>query len=158
MIDEIISSKDICRLIIGVLRLEDKRLVDHGCRVAYLLYRMLCVKGGYDDFEVAELTFIGALHDIGAFKVAHGKEMLDFEMSDPMPHSIYGYLFLKFLSPLGDRARIIMYNHVDFQQLQNVDFDEKEIEIDDEGNNLWAGRENIVSGGTLYGVNRIERE
>ena len=36
--------------------------------------------------------------------------------------------------------------------------DEKEMEIDGEGNNLWAGRENIVSGGTLYGVDHIELE
>ncbi len=127
MIDEIISSKDICKLIISVLKLEDKRLMDHGRRVAYILYRMLCVKGEHEDFEMADLAFLGVLHDIGAFKVAMGKEMLEFELSDPMPHSVYGFFFMKYLSPFQDKARILMYNHVDYQQLLKVDFEEKNI-------------------------------
>ncbi len=122
-----ITSNDICRIILEALRLIDKRLIDHGERVAYLIWRMMEFKGGYEEYELAEYAFIAALHDIGAFKVERGKDVLDFDVAHPMKHSIYGYLFMKYTSPIEERSKILMYSHIDFGQLKDVNFEGKEI-------------------------------
>ena len=124
---EIVSSKDLCILIKEVLRLMDKRLIGHGERVGYILSRMLECEGSYEDFELAEFALLGTLHDIGAFKVEKTSEMLKFDLHDYMPHSIYGYLFLKYVSPMDEMARTLMYSHIDYSQLVNVDFEHKNI-------------------------------
>ncbi|MCR5776209.1 MAG: HD domain-containing protein [Lachnospiraceae bacterium] len=125
--DDVISSKNLCFLIIGILRLIDRRIVDHGCRVAYMMQCLLELTGKYKRYQIAEYAFIAALHDIGAYKVERGVDMLKFEMQTPMPHSIYGYLFLKNLSPFGERSKILMYSHVDYQKLKGIDFKDKDI-------------------------------
>lgn len=125
--NEGITSNDICRIILEALRLIDKRLIDHGERVAYLIWRMMEYKGGYEEYELAEYAFIAALHDIGAFKVERGKDVLDFDVAHPMKHSIYGYLFMKYASPIEERSKILMYSHIDVLQLKDVEFEGKEI-------------------------------
>ena len=124
---EIVTSKDICILCREVLRLMDKRLVDHGARVGYILYRMLQCKGGYEDFELAEYALLGTLHDIGAYKVEKSTDFLNFETKDYMPHSIYGSLFLKYISPLADRSKIIMYSHIDYSQMESIKYEDRDI-------------------------------
>ncbi len=124
---ETISSKDICKIILETLRIIDKRLIAHGERVAYIISRMLMCKEGYEEYEIAEYAFISALHDIGAFKVESGKDMLDFDVAHPMKHSIYGYLFMKYASPIEDRSKILMYSHIDEPQLRDVQFEGKEV-------------------------------
>ena len=122
-----ISSRDICKIILEALRLIDQRLVAHGERVAYIIWKLMEIKGGYEEYELAEYAFIAALHDIGAFKVEMGRDVLDFDVAHPMKHSIYGYLFMKYASPIGDRSKILMYSHIDTTQLSDVDFEGKEI-------------------------------
>lgn len=124
---DIVGSKNICILMREVLRLIDRRLVDHGSRVGYVLARMLQCKGGYEDFELAEYAFLGIIHDIGAYKVEKEGDMLRFETKDVMPHSIYGAMFLKYLTPMEDRSKIIMYSHIDYRQLEEIDYEEKNI-------------------------------
>lgn len=124
---ESISSRDICKIILEALRIIDKRLIDHGERVAYLIWRMMEYKGGYEEYELAEYAFIAALHDIGAFKVESGNDVLSFDVAHPMKHCIYGYLFMKYTSPIEERAKILMYSHIDATQLKDVQFEGKEI-------------------------------
>ncbi len=124
---EIISTKNTCVVILELLKLLDSRIVSHSIRTAYILDRMLRCKGGYEDYEMIEFYFIATLHDIGAFKVEQNGDMLHFEIAKPMPHSIYGYLFMKYLSPLGDEARLIMYSHVDYNKLKNVNYQDKKV-------------------------------
>ena len=54
------------------------------------------------------------LHDIGAYKTEEIDRMLDFELRTPKSHAIYGYLFLKYMSDLGDSAEAILHHHTDF--------------------------------------------
>ncbi len=122
-----ISSRDICKIILEALRLIDQRLIAHGERVAYIIWKLMEIKGGYEEYELAEYAFIAALHDIGAFKVEMGRDVLDFDVAHPMKHSIYGYLFMKYASPIGDRSKILMYSHIDEPQLSDVNFEGKEI-------------------------------
>ncbi len=102
--------------------------MDHSSRVGYILYCMLRCEEKYEDFELAEFALLGMLHDIGAFKVDADSDILTFDMGDVMPHSIYGSLFMKYLSPLGDeRAKILMYHHIDYSQLEDVKLQNKNI-------------------------------
>ena len=125
---EIISSREMCRLIVNVLKLKDRKIITHCERTALLVYYMLKSEGILEEFEIADYVFLTVLHDIGAFKTEDtSKGLLSFEIEKPMAHSIYGYLFLKHLSPFGDRAKILLYNHIDWKVLKGIDFDMKKM-------------------------------
>lgn len=126
---EYIKSKDIFVLMRNTLRLIHPRLMDHGYRVAYMVYKMLEDKGGFEEFELADIVMTVALHDIGAYKTEAGSlnDMLRYESRDSRAHTIYGYLFFKYLSPVEDLAKIIMYHHTDYEQLKKVDYVHKDL-------------------------------
>ncbi|NBJ91879.1 HD-GYP domain-containing protein [Parablautia muri] len=124
---EYIHSKDIFLLMRDTLKLIDRKSMDHGSRVAYYLYKMLECKGGYEKFELADFVFLASMHDVGAYKTENLKDMLQYEFKETMAHSVYGYLVFKYLSPLSELAKIILYHHMDYSQLQGMDFEHKDI-------------------------------
>ena len=126
---EYIKSKDIYLLTRDILKLIYKWPMDHGSRVAYMVYKMLQEKGGYEEFELADFVMVATMHDIGAYKTERGRmnDVLRFENRDTRAHTIYGYLFFKYLSPVPDLAKIIMYHHMDYEQLQKIDYPYKEV-------------------------------
>ena len=126
---EYIRSKDIFLLMRDILKLIHPRLMEHGSRVAYMVYKMLQEEGQYEEFELADIVMVSTFHDIGAYKTERGRinDMLRYESRDSMAHSIYGYLFLKYLSPVPDLAKIVMYHHRDYEQLQKVDYEYKNV-------------------------------
>ncbi|MCM1173736.1 MAG: HD domain-containing protein [Blautia sp.] len=126
---EYIKSRDIFVLTRNTLRLIHPRLMDHGSRVAYMVYKMLEGKGGYEEFELADIVMVATLHDIGAYKTEAGvlNDMLRYESRDSRAHTIYGYLFFKYLSPVEDLAKVIMYHHMDYEQLRKMDYAYKDI-------------------------------
>ncbi|MCD7724069.1 MAG: HD domain-containing protein [Clostridiales bacterium] len=126
---EYIKSKDIFLLIRDVLKLIHPRLMEHGSRVAYMVYKMLQEEGRYEEFELADIVMVATFHDIGAYKTERGRinDMLRYESRDSMAHSIYGYLFLKYLSPVPDLAKVIMYHHRDYEQLVKIDYPYKNV-------------------------------
>ena len=119
-----ISSKNIFFLIRDTLRLVDARVMDHGSRTAYIVYKMLQSKGGLEDYEMADIAMLVTLHDIGVYKTDNPRDVLRYEGRDYMPHSIYGYLFLKYLSPLEKESKILLYHHTDYNQLMHLEQDE----------------------------------
>ncbi len=119
-----ISSKNIFYLIRDTLRLIDGRVMEHGSRTAYIVYKMLQCKGGLEDFEMADIAMLMTLHDIGVYKTDDPGDMLRYEGRDYMPHSIYGYLFLKYLSPLRKQSKILLYHHTDYNQLLHLEQNE----------------------------------
>lgn len=119
-----ISSKNIFLLIRDTLRLVDARVMDHGSRTAYIVYKMLQSKGGLEDYEMADIAMLVTLHDIGVYKTDNPRDVLRYEGRDYMPHSIYGYLFLKYLSPLEKESKILLYHHTDYNQLMHLEQDE----------------------------------
>lgn len=123
---EYITSKNLFYLICETLKLMDVSLVEHGMRVSYIMSKMLECKGGYEKFEIADFMILGVLHDIGAYKTNNVRKQLTYEAKKPMPHSIYGYLFLKYLSPLVEQSKMILYHHVDTDQMQDVEYEYKE--------------------------------
>ncbi len=101
----------------------DVRLVDHGHRVAYILYKMLQTDGTYRDMDVREICLIASLHDIGAYKTEEIDNMMQFESEEVFDHSVYGYLFLKHMSPLGRWSRIVLYHHLNYEMYHRLDYE-----------------------------------
>lgn len=124
---EYIHSKDIFLLMRDTLKLVERRAMDHGSRVAYYLYKMLECKGGYEKFELADFAFMASMHDVGAYKTDNPKDMLQYELKTSLPHSTYGYLVFKHLSPISELAQVILYHHTDYAQLRTLNFGYKDI-------------------------------
>lgn len=126
---EYIKSKEIFLLMRDTLKLIHPRLMEHGSRVAYMVYKMLEDKGGYEEFELADIVMVATLHDIGAYKTEADNlnDMLRYESRDSVAHSIYGYLFFKYLSPVRELSKVIMYHHTDYEQLKKIDYPYKEL-------------------------------
>lgn len=99
----------------------DVRLVDHGHRVAYIVYKMLQADGSYSEREIQEICIVAALHDIGAYKTEEIDHMMRFESANVFDHSIYGYLFLKHMSPLRKWAEVVLYHHMNYDMYQHLD-------------------------------------
>jgi len=124
---EYIHSKDIFLLMRDTLKMIDQRVMDHGSRVAYYLYKMLECRGGYEKFELADFVFVASLHDIGAYKTDNLRNLIGYECREPMPHATYGYLVFKHLSPLSGLAGVILYHHTDYSQIQKSNYEYKDI-------------------------------
>ena len=126
---EYIKSKDIFLLVRDTLKIVYPRLMKHGSRVAYMVYTMLREEGKYEEFELADMVMVATLHDIGAYKTERERlgDILRYESKECMAHSIYGYLFFKYLSPLPELAKVIMYHHMDYEQLQKVNYAYKDL-------------------------------
>lgn len=126
---EYIKSKDIYLLMRDILKLINPTLMEHGSRVAYIVYKMLQEENKYEEFELADIVMIATMHDIGAYKTERTRinDLLQYETRDSMAHSIYGYLFFKYLSPEPDLAKVIMYHCRDYEKLQTVDYAYKEV-------------------------------
>ena len=124
---EYIKSKDIFLLVRDTLKIVYPRLMKHGSRVAYMVYTMLREEGKYEEFELADIVMAATLHDIGAYKTERERlgDILRYETKECMAHSIYGYLFFKYLSPIPDLAKVIMYHHMDYEQLKQMNYSSK---------------------------------
>lgn len=126
---EYIKSKDIFLLVRDTLKIVYPRLMKHGSRVAYMVYTMLREEGKYEEFELADMVMVATLHDIGAYKTERERlnDILKYETKECKAHSIYGYLFFKYLSPVPELAKVIMYHHMDYEQLQKQNYEYKEL-------------------------------
>ncbi len=113
----VIESENIVGLIQRTLNEVDPRLVEHGLRVAFLVSGMLKVDGGFTEREKQDICLLSVLHDIGAYKTEEIDRLVQFETKDVWEHSIYGYLFLRYLSPLDEWAEAVLYHHVPFEKL-----------------------------------------
>ena len=116
----VINNKDISLIINRALSLVDESIMEHGKVVGYIFYKMLDYTNEYFLQELIEFTTIGILHDIGLFKSPDSKTIHAEETTNVWRHSIYGYLFLRYLSPLGDKSEIVLYHHLDYQKYQLI--------------------------------------
>ncbi|MEG1153693.1 MAG: HD domain-containing protein [Ruthenibacterium sp.] len=114
-----IRQENIVKMIAAALNLIDPRLVSHGERVALLAYTLVLSDDSLRDIDMDLLFLLCEFHDIGAYKTEEIDEMLGFENQKIWNHSIYGYLFLKNLTPLCDRALPVLYHHQRYEALHN---------------------------------------
>lgn len=112
----VISSKDVYEIIMKTLSIINSRIMQHGEVTGYILYKMLEFEQLYTEQELVDYTMLGILHDIGLYKEDNVKNVSDFETKNLWPHSIYGFLFLKYLSPMDDKAEIVLYHHLDYNR------------------------------------------
>ncbi|MGC4020028.1 MAG: HD domain-containing protein [Muricomes sp.] len=117
----IINNENIIGLVQRTLNGVDPRLIEHGVRVAFIVSCMLDIEGGYSKRDKQDIYILSVLHDIGAYKTEEINRMVEFEVGDIWEHSIYGYLFLKHLSPLKEWAKIILFHHVAANELPEMD-------------------------------------
>lgn len=111
--------------VIGILRRSynyvDKRLMDHGVRVAYIVFRLLREQPNISLPQLRNICFLAALHDVGAYKTEEIDRMVQFESHEVWRHSIYGYLFIKNFTPLSEMAYAILFHHTAWQILDGLD-------------------------------------
>lgn len=112
----IIGSKDVYEIIKKTLGIINTKIMNHGEITGYILYKMLEYEQQYTEQELVDYTMLGILHDIGLYKEENVKNVSDFETKNLWPHSIYGFLFLKYLSPMDDKAEIVLYHHLDYSR------------------------------------------
>lgn len=124
---EYISSKNIFLLLRDTLKLIDRKPMDHGSRVGYIMCKMLECKGGYEQFELADFLMLATLHDIGVYKTDKTEgSAIQYEFKNPMPHSTYGFLFLKHITPLADKAKMVLHHRTALNNFPKEDFEYKE--------------------------------
>lgn len=113
------------KAIIGILRRAcncvDKRLMDHGVRVSYIVSRMLRKMPDISPAQMRDICFLAALHDMGAYKTEEIDRLVQFETKDIWEHSIYGYLFIKNFTPLREMAPAILFHHTHWSDLKDMD-------------------------------------
>lgn len=126
---DIIRGGDAVQIVRKTLGLVDERLVNHGERVGYMLYQMLRDCERYSEEERLEIFNLGVFHDIGAYKTDEIDRMVKFEADNVWEHSIYGYLFLKYLSPLREQAEAILFHHLNYNRYDKVNSEFKDIAL-----------------------------
>lgn len=115
------------------LNLIDYRLVDHGERVAYIVWQMLKAENKHTEEEIVDIFFLCILHDLGAFKTEYVDSLVDdqslfnFEFNNTIEHSLFGYLFLKNFSLLDKISDAIMFHHFRYDKLIDSDCANKDL-------------------------------
>ena len=111
---EIIHSDKVITVIRRGLNRIDSRLIDHGVKVMLVLQDMLKADGCQDETLFKNMSILALLHDVGAYRTEDINNLIKFEIGNVWEHSIYGYLFLREFTPLGEWAKIVLYHHADF--------------------------------------------
>lgn len=111
---EIVSTLDVYNVMRRTLGCLDSKVLLHGEITGYIFYNMLRAEGTYADVELAEYALVGMMHDLGMIKTGYKENIVECEKNNVWAHSVYGYLFLKYLSPVGDMAEIVLYHHLPY--------------------------------------------
>lgn len=122
-----VSNKQTVLLLRQAIKCVDRLLMDHGSRTAYILYKMLQADGNYEMYEMADYSIFATFHDIGAYRTEELEDMMKFETKSYMPHSVYGYIMMRELSPFSEEAKILLYHHVNCDQYKKINYHLKNI-------------------------------
>lgn len=114
MARELVTTSNVYDVMRRTLGFMDNKILLHGEITAYIFYNMLKADGSYSDMELAEYTLVGMMHDIGMIKTGYKGDIVQYEFNNVWAHSVYGYLFLKYLSPVDDMAEIVLYHHLPY--------------------------------------------
>lgn len=113
----VIDSQNVNEIIRRTLSIINPKIIEHGEIVGYMLYKMLEFERRYGEQELLDYAMLGMLHDIGLYREDGLHNVADFETAgSPWSHSIYGFLFLKYLSPMGDKAEVVLYHHLNYSR------------------------------------------
>ena len=115
------SEKNIIGIMEKALNDVDPRLIDHGKRVAYLMYKVLEPQHLFCSKELHDICTLALLHDLGAYKTEEIDRMVAFETTDVWEHSVYGYMFVKYYSPLSSWAPVLLYHHGECEWVNHLE-------------------------------------
>ena len=110
---QLVDRKKVITMVRRALNLVDRRLVDHGMKVALVLSDMMMAEGRLDHDTMRKLRLLALFHDIGAYRSEDIDKLLQFETQNIWAHAIYSYLFLRDFFP-DDLARIVLYHHANY--------------------------------------------
>ena len=99
----------------------NEQVVEHGERVAYMYLKLAQYRGLPDDQKMENMMLACYAHDIGAYKTEKFLNLLNFDVSGTSEHCIYGCLFMKHFSPIGQDAEVLLYHHTAYA---DVNFDD----------------------------------
>lgn len=114
-----INNESILNIIRRFCNYIDPRLTEHGTHVSYIVFRMLKETEQFSKEELRNICFVAQLHDVGAYKTEEISRMIQFETKDVWDHSFYGYLFIRYFSPLKDLASAVLLHHINWIFLEN---------------------------------------
>ncbi|MCL2819273.1 MAG: HD domain-containing protein [Oscillospiraceae bacterium] len=114
---KLLSNEKVIDIMSATLNHVDGRLIDHGERVAYLLYKVLKPQARFNDVQLRDICILAMLHDVGAYKTEEIDKMVIFETKDVWEHSVYGSLFLRYFSPLRELSPVILFHHAKCDEL-----------------------------------------
>jgi len=114
-----VTLKQMILIIHRTINSVDKRLLNHGEQVAYIMLNLLKAEGSYSDEEILEICAVSIFHDIGAYKVAERDKLVEIDTVDPFDHAVYGALFIKYFSPLSDLYNVVLTHHFTFKYFEN---------------------------------------
>lgn len=120
---QVTKDMSVVTIISKTLGYVNPRLIDHGQRVAILVNAALTNDGGYSASLVRDLTILALLHDVGEYKTlgrAQESGAREYDARAKWDHSLYGYLFIKYFSPISYLAPILLFYHVAYSQMENV--------------------------------------
>ncbi|NFG62574.1 MULTISPECIES: HD domain-containing phosphohydrolase [unclassified Clostridium] len=106
-----VTLKDVIIIMQRAFNAMDKRLLDHGEKVSYILLKLLQADGSYTDDEVLKLCTVAIFHDIGAYKVSERNKLIEIDSIAPINHAIYGSLFIKYFSPVSEMHKVVLGHH-----------------------------------------------
>ena len=125
---KLLSNEKVINIMSNTLNHVDGRLVDHGERVAYLLYKVLKQpKSMFNNRQLRDICILAMLHDVGAYKTEEIDKMVIFETRDVWEHSIYGSLFLKHFSPLKELSPVVLFHHASCKELPYLEYEDLQV-------------------------------
>jgi len=107
------SISDTWQIINNVFLEIDRKVLEHGERVAYIALT-LAKKQKLDTTTTRNLVFAALFHDIGMVWSEEDEERTEFTAFDPKgtyEHALSSYLFLKYFSPLKKYSEIVLFHH-----------------------------------------------
>ena len=118
---DLLTGSQLFHIIQRTLNRVDERLMGHGERVAVVMYQVLRGLPTIERLQLSRLCLMGLMHDIGAYKTEEIDDLLQFEKQGVWNHAVYGYLFLKKLSPFQEDALPVLYHHLPFMSYASAE-------------------------------------
>lgn len=118
-----VTLKQMILIIHRTINSVDKRLLNHGEQVGYIMLNLLKAEGSYSDEEILKICAVSIFHDIGAYKVAERDKLVEIDTVSPFDHAVYGALFIKYFSPLSDWYNVVLTHHFTFQYFKHKHID-----------------------------------
>lgn len=115
-----INNKNLFGIIRRSCNYVDPRIMDHGFRVSGIVWKILERMGGYTKRQIRDICLLALLHDIGAYKTDEISKLMQFETVHVEPHAIYGYLFIRYFSPLKELAPCVLHHHTYWSILKTM--------------------------------------